>query len=438
MTPRTSPGRFDAIIVGAGPAGSAVAIELARAGWSVALIEKQRFPRRKVCGECIAASNLPMLEALGVHGAVDALAGPALRQVSLLRGDAAVTAALPAADHDRYCWGRALGREVLDGLLLEQARAAGAIVFQPCAVQGIGGTPGAWQCELRMLASAALLRLRASVLVDAHGSWEDLPSDRPRRRQTRGADDLFAFKANFSASSLPMGQISVLALDGGYGGMVVADGGMTTLACCIRRDRLSALRLRSPGVRASDVVQAWLLRECSGVRQALHCVSPEWPWLSSGPLAPGVRLGVDDGIFRVGNAAGEAHPILGEGMSMALQSASLLCLHLLTGTGTAAVPAAAGQPKLQQAYAAAWRRQFGPRLRLAALFAHLAMRPGSSAALMKLVQLWPGLLTQGARWGGKVRTPAWVATAGPAVARRAGLSPATPRGPLTHPQEEST
>ena len=41
---------FDALIIGAGPAGSSAAILLARAGWSVALIEKQRFPRRKVCG----------------------------------------------------------------------------------------------------------------------------------------------------------------------------------------------------------------------------------------------------------------------------------------------------------------------------------------------------------------------------------------------------
>ena len=53
---------FDAIIIGAGPAGSAAAILLARAGWSVALVVRQPFPRRKVCGECIAASNLPLPE----------------------------------------------------------------------------------------------------------------------------------------------------------------------------------------------------------------------------------------------------------------------------------------------------------------------------------------------------------------------------------------
>ena len=395
---------FDAFVVGAGPAGSTVAIQLARAGWSVALIEKQSFPRRKVCGECIAASNLPLLQSLGVADAVDALAGPHLRQVTLLHGDSAVTADLPSAAHERYRWGRALGREALDSLLLEQARSAGAVVFQPCAVQAILGRRGAWHCEVRVLESSVLLRLRASVVVDAHGSWEELPSARPKRRQARSAADLFAFKANFSGSALALGQISVLALDGGYGGMVVADGGLTTLACCIRRDRLSKLRGLAPGSSASDAVEAWLQRQCAGVRQALHGASRDGPWLASGPLDPGVRMGAEDGIFSVGNAAGEAHPILGEGISMALQSAALLCSHLLGQHGSAAVPGAAAQATLQRAYVASWRRAFAPRLRLAAVFAHLAMRPRSAGVLMKLLRLWPGLLTQGARWGGKVRT----------------------------------
>ena len=57
---------YDAIVVGAGPAGSTAAILLASAGWSVALIEKQPFPRRKVCGACIGAGNLPLLATLGI------------------------------------------------------------------------------------------------------------------------------------------------------------------------------------------------------------------------------------------------------------------------------------------------------------------------------------------------------------------------------------
>jgi flavin-dependent dehydrogenase len=423
--PRT---KFDAVIVGAGLAGSAAAIQLSRAGWSVALIERQRFPRRKVCGECVAASNLPLLQALGVGEAFSALAGPELRQVSLLHGNRAVTANLPAAAHDRYTWGRALGRETLDGLLLEQARAAGASVFQPWAVQAILGTAGAWHCELRALESTALLRLRATVVIDAHGSWEDLPTDRPKRRLARSASDLFAFKANFTASSLPEGAISVVALDGGYGGMVVADGGTTTVACCIRRDRLSALRTAAPGLRAGDAVEAWLHRECAGVRRALQGAMRDGPWLSSGPLDPGVRIEAKDGIFRIGNAAGEAHPILGEGMSMALQSAAMLCSLLLSPPGATAVPDASAQFALQRRYATAWRKAFAPRLRLAAVFAHLAMRPRSATALMSAVRIWPGLLTLGARWGGKVRLANSTGTPGTrtALQKRPAASSAMP------------
>jgi menaquinone-9 beta-reductase len=393
---------FDVLVVGAGLAGSSAAIQLARAGWSVALIERQRFPRRKVCGECLAASNLPLLQALGVGEAFHARAGPALRRVTLLHADRAVTADLPPADHDRYAWGRALGRETLDTLLLEQAVAAGATVFQPWAVQAILGKAGAWHCELRALESAALLSLRATLVIDAHGSWERLPTERPARRLARSDADLFAFKANFSGSSLPEGAISVLALDGGYGGMVVADGATTTVACCIRRDRLGALRGAAPGLRAGDAVEAWLQRECGGVRRALQGAVRDGQWLSAGPLDPGVRLGAEDGIFRIGNAAGEAHPILGEGMSMALQSAALLA-SLLLGPSAATVPDATDQARLQRRYAAAWRKAFAPRLRLAAVFAHVAMRPRGARALMKLVRIWPGLLTRGARWGGKVR-----------------------------------
>jgi 2-polyprenyl-6-methoxyphenol hydroxylase-like FAD-dependent oxidoreductase len=398
--PRTT---FDAVIVGAGLAGSTAAIQLARAGWSVALIERQCFPRRKVCGECIAASNLPLLHALGVGDAFNARAGPALRQVTLLQGERSVTADLPAAQDERFAWGRALGRETLDGLLLEQARAAGASVFQPWAVQAIRGTPGEWQCDLRGIESGAPLRLRAMLVIDAHGSWEDLPADRPRRRLARSAADLFAFKANFTASRLPEGAISVLALDGGYGGMVVADGGTTTVACCIRRDRLSSLRDAAPGLRAGDAIEAWLQRQCAGVQRALQGARRDGPWLTSGPLDPGVRIAATDEIFRIGNAAGEAHPILGEGMSMALQSAALLCSLLLARPGTPAVPDGSVQAGLQHRYAAAWRKEFAPRLRLAAVFAHLAMRPRPAAALTQLVRVWPALLTQGARWGGKVR-----------------------------------
>ena len=410
--------QFDAVIIGAGPAGTAAAILLARAGWSVALVEKQRFPRRKVCGECIAASNLPLLHLLGIGAAFDEWAGPPLRQVALLRGDQRVVADLPAAaqPHDgtpaAHRWGRPLAREMLDTLLLDQARRAGADLLQPWQVQAIDGQAGRWLCQVRATEADHRLVLRAPVLIAANGSWEALPSSRPVQRPAHAAGDLLAFKANFEGSSLPDGLLPVLALAGGYGGMVVSEAGgpsgarTTTVACCVRRDRLDALRQAMPGARAGEVVEAWLKRECSGVRRVLRSADRSGPWLAAGPIAPGVRLRPDDAMLRIGNAAGEAHPILGEGISMALQSAALLCQILLAGLPVAALPGRGRQAEIARAYAAQWRGHFLPRLRLAALLAHAAMRPGTAAPLLALAQAWPGVLALGARWGGKLHCAA--------------------------------
>ena len=419
---------FDAMIVGAGPAGSSAAILLARAGWSVALVEKQRFPRRKVCGECIAASNIPLLNALGIGAAFAATAGPELRHVALMRGERRVVADVPPAS-PAHRWGRALGRETLDTLLLEQARSSGAHVLQPCSVQSVRGSAGGWQVLLRDVESEQTRTVSAAVAIDAHGSWEALPSARPLHK-ARARSDLFAFKANFRGAALPEGLLPVLCFNGGYGGMVVADGDVTTLACCIRRDRLDACRSASSGLRAGEVVEALLKRECVGVHDALCGAVREGAWLASGPLDPGVRLRPSDEMFRIGNAAGEAHPIIGEGMSMALQSAWLLCAHLLrTGHANTATDATR-QREIARVYAAEWRQQFAPRLRLAAAFAHAAMRPVTAAPLMAFARICPGLLTIGATWGGKTRSAVDPALLAMLADRGAGAGPRSVNAPL--------
>jgi flavin-dependent dehydrogenase len=407
---------YDALIIGAGVAGSTAAILLAQAGWSVAVMEKHRFPRRKVCGECIAPGNLALLDALGIGTAFDRLAGSPLKRVGLFVGNDMLTAALPRYSHPAHGWGRALGREHLDTLLLQRAAECGVSVWQPWVVRALGQVGDRHECALRALDSDREARVSATVLIDAHGSWESLPNaaamrpapswrapdaHEPVTRVALRDSDLFAFKGNFRGARLDADLLPVLSFPGGYGGMVMAAEGELTLACCIRRDALQAIRAKSPGERAAHAVQRHLQASCRGVRLALAEARQHNSWLSVGPIRPGTRkAAVGGGRFAIGNAAGEAHPILGEGISMAIQSAWLLCSELL---GTAhATAAAAQEPHVAEAVRRAWARSFSGRVRTAAVFSHLAMRPAAARALLPLLRRWPSLLGAGARLGGKV------------------------------------
>ncbi len=420
MTPRD----FDALIVGAGVAGSSAAILLAQAGWSVAVVEKRAFPRRKVCGECIAASNLPLLDALGVGEEFAAHAGAPLRRVAVLAGEHEFTAALPRYDHPVHGWGRAFGREHLDTLLLARARSLGASIWQPWTVRAIERDHGRHRVRLRETGAKAQPGARphaspdaerdtvlsASILIDAHGSWEADPEDASRAEPSRRApprdSDLFAFKGNFSGAALDADLLPVLAFPGGYGGMVIAENARLTLACCVRRDRLQAIRAEAPGVKAALAVQGYLEANCRGVRRALANAKLQDEWLSVGPIRPGIRLPArSPDTFVIGNAAGEAHPILGEGISMAIQSAWLLAAEIVPRRAelVASGPAGGAGASAATAYATAWRSSFAPRIRTAAVFSHLAMRPSIARALVPALRRWPGILTAGARLGGKVR-----------------------------------
>ncbi len=398
--------RFDAIIIGAGPAGCSAAILLAQAGWSVALVEKSTFPRRKVCGECLAATNLPLLDALGVGARFAAQAGPELRNVGLMVGPHVVHAALPADTATAHPWGRALGREHLDAMLLQRAVEVGASPWQPWSVKHVTRVGSEHRCDLLASDSGAMATLSAPVLIAAHGSWEPDPVHARSKPLRKRASDLFAFKATLRDARIAPGLLPVLAFPGGYGGMVLADHGLATLAFCIRRDALAACRIRHPGRSAALAAVALVKQHCAGVDHALAGATLAGAWLGVGPIRPGVRAPWHgDGVFAIGNVAGEAHPILGEGMSMAIQSAFLLSERLIAQQDRLrgaciddSTMAAVGRD-----YAASWRRSFIPRIRVAAVLAHLAMRPDASRPLLPVLQRWPALLTATAQLGAKVR-----------------------------------
>jgi flavin-dependent dehydrogenase len=181
--------------------------------------------------------------------------------------------------------------------------------------------------------------------------------------------------------------------------MVHSDHGRVSLSCCIRRDQLKIARRVAGPVKAGEAVLAHIKESCRGLREALEGARIEDEWLSAGPIRPGIRRCGFDGTFLVGNAAGEAHPVVAEGIGMAMQSAWLLCECLTAGP----VGVLSGQvvDAVRRDYAAAWRRTLAPRIHAAALIAHWAMRPVAVASVLPLLRLFPGVLTAGARFSGK-------------------------------------
>ncbi|MGN6695315.1 MAG: NAD(P)/FAD-dependent oxidoreductase [Aquihabitans sp.] len=162
----TEPTRADVAIVGAGPAGAAAAITLARAGREVVLLDKAVFPRDKICGDGITTGALRILEDLGVQpGSVPSWTEVHdIHVVSPSKHDA--TFPLP---RDRGQFAAVMRRTDLDDAIVDQAREAGVTMLE--GVEVTGATDGSEAVTLALSDGRTVV---AAQVIAADGMWSPM------------------------------------------------------------------------------------------------------------------------------------------------------------------------------------------------------------------------------------------------------------------------
>jgi geranylgeranyl reductase family protein len=156
----------DIAVVGGGPAGTAAAITLARAGRDVILVDKATFPRDKICGDGLTAGALRLLESLGLDPAAVPSWQPVDDVVVSSPSHHEVTFPLPRGDGLFAVVAR---RAELDAALLDLARAAGAKVHEGHAVTG-----ATERADRVVLEVAGLGEVHARYAIGADGMWSPL------------------------------------------------------------------------------------------------------------------------------------------------------------------------------------------------------------------------------------------------------------------------
>lgn len=313
------------IVIGAGPAGSLAAALLARAGAQVRLIEQSRFPRDKVCGECLSALGRSVLARHHLEAPLDR-GGVELVRAHLVSAQSSATLDLP----DPML---GLSRGEMDVLLRDAATDAGAVLMQPARVESIDGARPP-QVRVRDLLTNALQTLDADWVMLADGRGALLP------RHPSPSGDL-GIKAHFRDVGADGCGITLFSVRGCYGGVAPIEGGRWNVALSVPAGQVKA--------RRGDVASLFadLLTSNRAMARAFVRAQRVSDWLASPLPRHAPRDDWPAGVVPVGNAAGAIEPIGGEGMGLALRSAELAANAILSGS----------VETLQRQYTRLWRRR---------------------------------------------------------------------------------
>src|SRR5881409_3432375 len=285
---------FDVAIVGGGPAGSSCAGLCARAGLGTLVLEREKFPREKVCGDCLNPSCWPVLERLGLVAPVRDLPHSKLDSVEFIAiGGRNAIVDLPSGDDCEL----SVKRSLFDALLLKRAQELGAHVREETTVTALSHD-GNWKIE-----TASGENFSARILVGADGRNSTVA--RLCNLLPRPARERVALQAHIPLPRNFGRRVILQFLPEGYSGQAPVNE--TELNFCLVGTPHTISRLRR-----------WAERHFE--------ITSDQPWRTITPLTRSPVSCAHENLFFLGDAARVVEPFTGEGIYYAIRSGELAAI----------------------------------------------------------------------------------------------------------------
>jgi menaquinone-9 beta-reductase len=345
---------FDAevLVVGGGPAGSSVATFLARAGVDVRVVDRAHFPRPKPCAEYLSPQASRLLEAMGALERVEQSGAAQLTGISVRAPNGRVIKGDFVATHgfrgfrDR---GLSVRRELLDAILLDCAREAGAGVNEGVRVTDIVRDASQRVVGVRTLSDGIAGEIRAQLVIAADGLRSVIARRLGLAHASRWPKRL-ALVTHYTGVA-DIGEHGEMHVErGGYVGIADVGNGVTTVALVV-----PASRARDFSEDRAAFLERWL-RSVPHLAPRFVGAERVSPVVATGPFASHARRAWSPGAALVGDAADFFDPFTGEGIYAALRGGEMLAGFI--GESAAATTPLATDALLAE-YGAARRREFG-------------------------------------------------------------------------------